>query len=119
MRFLLDENLSPKLCELINSTGHDAISVVSAGLASSDDLDIWQWCIQEGRSLITLDGDFADTRVYSPGDGPGVLWLRQKPEDSLGAVHDRLLRFLAGAVDSELAGRLVIIRHSKIRVVGR
>jgi len=118
MQFLLDENLSPTLCEMLNAAGHDAVSVASVGLAGSCDADIWHSCIQQGRLLITLDGDFADTRVYPPTEGPGVIWLRQKPEDSTSAIHERLLRFLLNTAESELAGRLTIIRHSKIRVVG-
>jgi predicted nuclease of predicted toxin-antitoxin system len=119
MRFLLDENLSPKLCELLEAAGHDAISVVSAGLSGFEYYDIWKWSIQEGRLLITLDGDFADIRIYPPGDSPGTIWLRQRPEASISEGYERLLRFLAEARDEELAGRLVIIRHARIRVVPR
>lgn len=37
MRFLLDNNLSPKLAELLHAAGHDVVHVRDSGLGSATD----------------------------------------------------------------------------------
>ena len=65
MKFLLDENLSPAHAAMLRTMGHDAVAVIEAGLAGSSDAEVAAFAVQQGRILITLDGDFANiTRFH-------------------------------------------------------
>ncbi len=41
MRFKIDENLPGEVCNLLNSAGHDAISVGQQGLGGAADAQIY------------------------------------------------------------------------------
>lgn len=41
MRFLVDENLSPRICTLLTSAGHDATHVRDHGMAGANDHQGW------------------------------------------------------------------------------
>jgi predicted nuclease of predicted toxin-antitoxin system len=60
MRFLLDENLSPRHANTVRSLGHDAVSVLELGLSGVDDSVVRAAAIEQNRILITLDADFGN-----------------------------------------------------------
>ena len=68
MQFKIDENLHSDAADLLRQHGHDALTVHEQGLRGHTDMDIANVCQQEARAIVTLDLDFADIRVYSPGD---------------------------------------------------
>ena len=72
MKFLLDENLSPRQAETMRELGHDAVSVAESGLAGADDTVRRRAAIESGRILVTLDGDFANVLRFPPWATPGV-----------------------------------------------
>ena len=55
MRFLLDENLSPKLVELLGRDGHDVVHVRDIGLASASDEVVIAAASADDRILISAD----------------------------------------------------------------
>ena len=79
MKLLLDENLSSLHAELLRSLGHDAVSIVELGLSGAEDPVVREAAIKDGRTLITLDGDFANVLRFPPADTPGVIRLRIHP----------------------------------------
>ena len=40
MRFLLDENLAPWICDRLNTVGHEAARVRDEGMSGASDLDV-------------------------------------------------------------------------------
>ena len=40
MRFLLDENLTPWICDRLNTVGHEAAHVRDEGMSGASDLDV-------------------------------------------------------------------------------
>jgi predicted nuclease of predicted toxin-antitoxin system len=72
VRFLLDENLSPRQAETLRALGHDAVSVAESGLAGADDFAVRRAAIEGGRILIPLDGDFANVLRFPPAATPTV-----------------------------------------------
>ena len=75
-----------------------------------------------GRTLITLDRDFGDSRRFPPALSPGVV-ICSAPDE---AVLGRLLRHLdrtivraPGASDPPLAGRTVALTVDVLSVSGR
>ena len=79
MRFKLDENLPQELVEDLQRLGHNADSVISEGLAGSDDDKIVRATIDAGRILLTLDKGIP--RLFQRRREPGVILFRP---DSLG-----------------------------------
>ena len=58
MRFLLDNNLSPKLAEPLRTAGHDVIHVRDIGLQRATDEAVIDAARTEGRVLVSADTDF-------------------------------------------------------------
>lgn len=90
MRFLIDQQLPPKLADWLRSRGHEAQHVRDLGLAASDDPVIWQRAMVIQAIVITKDEDYASRRGRE--SGPTILWIR------LGnTTNDRLVAALEQA----------------------
>jgi predicted nuclease of predicted toxin-antitoxin system len=76
MRFLLDMNLPPEMADRLRSEGHDAVHVLSAGLADLPDREIFAYAAQEQRVLVTFDLDFGEIVGLAGETGSGVILLR-------------------------------------------
>lgn len=66
MKFKVDENLPVQVVVLLQQAGHDALSVLDQQLKGTADRLLADICQSEGRTIITLDLDFADIRAYPP-----------------------------------------------------
>ncbi|MCY4113992.1 MAG: DUF5615 family PIN-like protein [Chloroflexi bacterium] len=71
MRFKLDENLPLQLKRHFTESGHDAVTVLDQGMGGATDAEVASVCLGEERILVTQDIDFADIRMYPPGQFPG------------------------------------------------
>ncbi len=72
MRFLVDENLSPKLASLLQNDGHDVVHVRNIGLASSTDQTVIDTARAEDRVLVSADSDFGTLLARSGATSPLV-----------------------------------------------
>jgi len=81
MQFKIDENLHSDAADLLRQHGHDALTVFDQGLRGHADGDIASVCQQESRTIVPLDLDFSDIRVYPPGDYEGIIVLRYRVAD--------------------------------------
>ncbi len=72
--YLLDENLSRKLVDLLNATLENVTHVALEGLLNSDDSAIWQYARGRNSVIITKDHDFYD-RSHLFGCPPKVIKL--------------------------------------------
>jgi predicted nuclease of predicted toxin-antitoxin system len=117
VKFLLDENLSPRHAETVRALEHDAVSVVELGLSGADDSVVRCAAVESGRILVTLDGDFANVLRYPPAATPGVLRFRLHPptEEAIDAALRFAISRLAGM---RLDGKLVVVDERKIRIRG-
>lgn len=115
MRFKLDENLPRSVRPRLTSRGWDAHDVHEEGLAGALDEEIQAACEREGRILVTLDLDFADTRRYAPERSPGVIVLRPADQSIRAclACLDGAIRALAL---ERIQNSLWIVEPERIRI---
>ena len=84
MRFLVDENLSPRVCDHLNRAGHEAVHVRDEGLRSAPDVRVLATAAADGRVLLTADrGDFGRELAHTQALAPSVVLLRQLPTSSV------------------------------------
>ena len=75
MRFLVDENLSPKIVRLLDHRFPGTIHVSTAGLAGSGDEVIWRYARDNSLVVLSKDSDF-NQRALLRGHPPKVVWAR-------------------------------------------
>lgn len=115
MRFKLDENLPADAAGLLRQSGHDAVTVLDQAMGGASDPTVAVACRTEGRTLITLDTDFADIRAYPPSEHAGIVVLRLRRQDKP-SVLDVLRRTLPLVETEPVRGRLWIVDEERVRV---
>ena len=58
MKFLIDQNRSPRLAALLREHGHDAVHTLELGLERALDEDLLAMAAAEGRVIVSGDTDF-------------------------------------------------------------
>lgn len=76
MRFLIDECLSPALCEVAHQSGYEAHHVVHHGLAGAKDYQLRQFILEGEFTLVTnnwrdLDQLLGDSELH-----PGLMIIK-------------------------------------------
>jgi predicted nuclease of predicted toxin-antitoxin system len=115
MLFKVDENLPKETVKLFQSVGHDADTVETEGLNGAPDSEVLAACKRERRTIVTLDTDFADIRLYPPAETDGLIVLRLKSQDKvcvLGIVK-RLISLLS---TERVEQRLWIVEEHGVRI---
>ncbi len=88
MKLLLDENLSPKLIDGLQSEYPGSAHVRSVGLRGAGDEEIWNYAREQGFAIISKDNDFRQLSFVHSAP-PKVIWL------SVGnAGTDAILHFM-------------------------
>ena len=70
-------------------------------LRRARDLEHYRLARQLGRTLLTLDRDYEDDRMFPPAEGPGVIVFSAPDEPRLCGLLDRVDRELFRAVGAE------------------
>jgi predicted nuclease of predicted toxin-antitoxin system len=73
MKFLIDAQLPPRLCDWLRERGHEARHVADMGLLAASDAAIADTAQREEMILVTKDEDFIYLRLP---DRFAMLWLR-------------------------------------------
>ncbi len=74
MSLLFDQNLSRRLPRLLAAEFPGSEQVLAVGLASVDDLTVWEYAAAKGLAIVTKDADF-ELLAEKLGPPPKVLWL--------------------------------------------
>jgi len=77
MRFLIDNNLSPRLVAILAESGHDAVHVRDRELHAATDEVVLEWARLEQRVLLSADTDFGTILAHSRARSPSVVLLRR------------------------------------------
>lgn len=115
-RFLIDENLSPRLAAFLRSLGHDAVAVRDVGLRGRDDAVVLAWTREHRRIIVTRDREFGEVAFWQTTGGSGVVLLRTVSQQV--SAHQALLHRLhrEGRLgDERLATALLIATPTESR----
>ena len=105
MKYYLDEDLSPKIAEMLRRTGIDAVSAHEAGMIEGSDFQQLEFVAREKRCLVTRNRDdfirltlqfFNDRRAHH-----GVLII---PHPVPGDQFSRIARLLRGYASGHSSG---------------
>ena len=116
MRIKIDENIGRSGVDLLRQAGQDVMTIRQQGLAGAADEIVFQACVAEGRTLITLDRDFGQVTRFPPKQTAGIVVLELGGPASLRRLRDRLSDFLALAATRSVSGELWIVEPSRVRV---
>jgi len=116
VKFLVDENLSPRLASLLVDAGHDADHVARVGLAASDDATLMEFAESTNAVIISADTDFSPLLSRTTRTSPSVVLFRRpadrRPEQQARLILDNLEQF-ASALEH---GAVVVFMDERIRV---
>ena len=115
MRLLLDEMYPPALAEVLRASGHDAHTVVEAGLAGRPDTDVLAAAVAAGDVLLTENvADFARLaadHLAAGGHHPGVLVALSSRFSRRRAGIGVLVSAVRSVIDDQLQDRLVYLER--------
>jgi predicted nuclease of predicted toxin-antitoxin system len=75
VKLLFDENLSRRLVKLLSDLHPGSEHVVTSGLESTDDREVWAYAAERGLTIVSKDWDFLQLSTLR-GAPPKVVWLR-------------------------------------------
>jgi predicted nuclease of predicted toxin-antitoxin system len=115
MKLLLDMNLSPRLAELLQAKGFEAVHLSEVGPANSPDRDVLDWAAERGFVVVTADLDFPAILAATKSGRPSVIVIRNEnlaPEASVGPLTGAI----SAAKDQLEAGAVVSLDASRSRI---
>ena len=107
MRLLLDNNLSPRLVDVLSKGGWDVVHVGSLGLRAASDRVVLQTARDDGRIPISADTDFGTLLAASHEPGPSVVLVRR--------VIGRRVEQLAGLLVANPGALPLISERCRVR----
>jgi predicted nuclease of predicted toxin-antitoxin system len=117
---LLDQNVPQELALWLRKLKPSWIVYHTSelNLAGKSDEDVFTVGQERHAVIITFDQDFADRRSFPSQSHHGIVRLRVWPT-TIEESQQALQRLLAEVSDEELAGALVIVGRSRIRIRSR
>ena len=116
MKFLLDQNRSPRLAELLRNAGHDAVHTSELGLEQAEDDDVLDAAREQGRIVVSGDTDFGALLALSGETSPSVILFRARNRPSAEDQVAVILGYLADLADDLDAGAVVVVADDRMRV---
>jgi predicted nuclease of predicted toxin-antitoxin system len=116
VRFLLDQNQSPRIVGLLAEAGHDAIHVRDIDLGTSADEEVLAAAYGAGRVIISADTDFGDLLAASNAGGPSVVLLRRQGQRRAHEIAALILANLDVVADDLRSGAVVVLDDERIRI---
>jgi predicted nuclease of predicted toxin-antitoxin system len=115
LKFLVDENVSERVAELLVENGHDAIHVPTIGLATADDEVVMARATAEERVVVSADTDFGMLLARSGKRAPSVILFRLAGQRRAWSRAALILTNLPQVSDDLEAGTLVVIEEGRVQ----
>jgi predicted nuclease of predicted toxin-antitoxin system len=99
VKLLLDENLSPRLVDLLSDLYPGSDHVHNLSLGGAIDSEVWDYAKLHGFAIVSKDSDFAERSVLE-SDPPKIIWVRlgncstEEVEKLLRSAHEMIRGFL-------------------------
>jgi predicted nuclease of predicted toxin-antitoxin system len=116
VKIKVDENVGSSGVKLLRERGHDVMTVRQQRLGGCSDNEIFDVCVTEGRTFITLDRDFGHVLRFPPERTAGIVILELGAPASLRLLQQRLQDFLGLATERPVNGELWIVEPGRVRV---
>jgi predicted nuclease of predicted toxin-antitoxin system len=117
VRFLVDENLSPRLCGFLTAEGDTAQHVHEVLGAGASDHEVMQHAIDHGAVIITADTDFGALLAHGRRTEPSVILSCESFYPCRSRGQGRLLAANLDQVREVLiTGAIVVFSLDDIRV---
>jgi predicted nuclease of predicted toxin-antitoxin system len=116
VNFLLDQNLSPRLAELLTTADHSAQHVRDLHLIQASDQEVLAAAEQASAVLLSADTDFGELLARSNADRPSEILLRRQEGRRASEIAALIVANLAAITNDLDAGALVVIDDDRIRV---
>jgi predicted nuclease of predicted toxin-antitoxin system len=115
-KFLVDQNLSPKIVKLLQRLGFEAKRLNEAGLSGEADEKIAEYAIKNSYEIVTLDPDFGQL-YYFVYPNMSVVVVRPKVP-TIQNVSNLLEGFLRKIDTNKLERSLVVLTEAGYRIIG-
>lgn len=77
MKLLIDENLPPRLADLLTEADHPAVHVRNLDAAGSSDPQISALALTDARTIVSADTDFGALLASTGATEPSVTLVRE------------------------------------------
>lgn len=118
MRFLLDNNLSPRLTGLLATAGHEVSHVRDIGLGSAPDWVVLERARSEARVLISADTDFGTILARTGAASPSFMLIRRAANRRAGEQAALILANLPDVQEDLEDGAVVVLGDRSLRILG-
>ena len=115
MRFLVDANLSPRIAEILTSSGHDGLHVRDVGLLTASDEKIMAHASADDRVIVSADSDFATMLALGGMTVPSLILLRSADHLSPSEQAALLLANLPTVAPDLASGSVVSLSTTHLR----
>jgi predicted nuclease of predicted toxin-antitoxin system len=114
LRFLTDENVSPRLIAFLREQGHDVQDVKEEGWQGRDDIFLLRRAWATQRVVISYDRDFGKLAIARQEPCYGVIYIRLRDQRAPNAVAV-MRQFLKRRIAIR-PGSLVVLQESRARI---
>lgn len=114
LKFLTDENVSPRLVSFLRELGHDVLDVKENRWYGKEDADLLRKAARAKRFVISHDRDFGRLAINQRQPCYGVIYLRLKDQRSANAV--RVIREFLSRDPNIRPGTLIVLQESRARI---
>jgi predicted nuclease of predicted toxin-antitoxin system len=116
MRLLLDNNLSPRLVELLTLEGWDVAHVRALGLRAATDKVVLEAARNDHRVLVSADTDFRALLAASHDPGPSIVLVRRVVGRRVEELAGILIANLPQVEEDLRLGSIVVIGDDTLRI---
>lgn len=116
MKFLVDQNRSPRLANALRNAGHDAVHTLDLGLERAEDEDLLLLAAEQDRVIVSGDTDFGALLALLNRRSPSVILFRSRKLLTAAEQADLILGYLDELSEDLEAGCVAVISDTRIRV---
>lgn len=102
--------------ELLESQGHDVMTIAAESLSGATDVCVYNVCCAEDRVLVTLDHDFGQVLRFPPESLAGIIVLECPGRLSPKAIDARIAEFATLLRSQPINRELWIVEPGRIRI---